>query len=339
MADDWKIYRGDGADHAADLAKIDGVAPPWRDFARRDQQRATTFRPPPNVVEVVNAALYLRRPVLVTGNPGTGKSSLAYSIAHELGLGKVLAWHINSRSTLRDGLYEYDAVARLRDVTVRAEKRKAQAAVAAKKKGTQAKATTIKREDLGRYVTLGPLGTAFTAEAPGRVVLIDEIDKSDIDLANDLLHVLEDGEFEIPELVRVQDDSDKIDVRLHDEAGKTASVERGRVPCRAFPMIVITNNGERDLPPAFLRRCLRLRIENPLEAELADIVENHLGAKDAKAFEDLIGYFVKKRDQEQVMLATDQLLNTIFLLARGGEMSAEDREKLKAILLRELTSV
>ena len=111
---DWRIYRGVTTPH-------DGMdqlppPPPWRDFNKLAATRGTTFQATAHEVELVNAALYLRRPLLVTGPPGTGKSSLAYAVAWELRLGDVLRWSINSRSTLGEGLYQYDALARLRDL-------------------------------------------------------------------------------------------------------------------------------------------------------------------------------------------------------------------------------
>lgn len=318
---DWKVYRGDGKHHARSLDKLP-EAPPWRQFENRDTQRAQTFQPPDDVVEAVNAALYLRRPLLVTGDPGTGKSSLAYSVAHELGLGKVLAWHINSRSTLKEGLYQYDAVARMRDAT-------------ADRESGPAGEKDVSIESLGRYITLGALGTAFASDG-SRVVLIDEIDKSDIDLPNDLLHVLEDGEFEIPELLRIQKQHSDVDVDGQD--GTQVRIRMGRVPCKAFPFIVITNNGERDLPPAFLRRCLRLSIKNPDEGELSEIVAAHLGPADAKRFEELIGDFHTRREQGRSMLSTDQLLNAVYLLGRDANMTQKDRDRVLEMLFKELTT-
>jgi hypothetical protein len=118
--DAWKIYRGADAPH-------DGIErlpppPPWRDFAR-PRSRGNTFLAPARAVDVVNAALYLRRPLLVTGPPGSGKSSLAYAVAWELRLEPVLHWSINSRSTLAEGLYQYDALARLRDANLEQRQR------------------------------------------------------------------------------------------------------------------------------------------------------------------------------------------------------------------------
>src|SRR5262249_15364466 len=141
-------------------------------------------------LEMINAALYLRRPLLVTGSPGAGKSTLAHSVAAELGLGRVLRWPIVSRTRLVDGLYHYDAIARLQDVQVAAHSR-----------AGGVDPTT----DIGSYVRLGPLGTALLPSDTPRVLLIDELDKSDIDLPNDLLNVLEEGEFSIPELERIAD--------------------------------------------------------------------------------------------------------------------------------------
>ncbi|ATZ24506.1 AAA domain (dynein-related subfamily) [Streptomyces lavendulae subsp. lavendulae] len=324
MNDEWLIYRGVGEPH-------DGIAalpdpPPWRDFdggpveppggaaatadgnvARRlgaHRQAAELHRPEPEELEAVNAALYLRRPLLVTGYPGTGKSTLAHAVAHELKLGRVLRWPVVSRTVLQEGLYRYDALARLQDVQI-----------AASGGGGGAGAGGI-----GKYIRLGPLGTALLPTERPRVLLIDELDKSDIDLPNDLLNVLEEGEFTLPELERVADSEPEVRVLTDD--GAKVTVRDGRVRCRAFPFIILTSNGERDFPAALLRRCIQLKLGQPGEKRLATMVRAHLGEEAARLGADLIREFLSRSRSE--LVAADQLLNAIYLTHYAAPPTRED---------------
>ncbi|MEV6401169.1 MoxR family ATPase [Streptomyces sp. NPDC051907] len=321
----WPVYRGEGEPH-------DGVRrlpppPPWRAFdggppldaPTGDEEaaaspyrvhRAETYRPTDKAVQLVNAALYLRRPLLVTGPPGSGKSSLPYAVARELGLGPVLRWNITSRATLADGIYQYDPLSRL---------------YAAGRSAEDGPPEDGAVED---HLRLGPLGTALLPYEQPRVLLIDEIDKSDLDLPNDLLHVLEEGQYEIPELVRAARTRPEADVLIADSDDRVA-VRQGRVRCRAFPFVVLTSNGEREFPPAFLRRCVTLELKQPLPEHLADIVRAHLGELDEEA-DGLVRLFLERGSAGE--LATDQLLNAVYLTRASG-LAAVEREDLAKSLM------
>ncbi|MGC1310285.1 MAG: MoxR family ATPase [Phormidesmis sp.] len=351
---DWKVFQGDNREPHDAIAHLP-PAPPWRPFggeasSSRRQRRGETFQARSDEIKMVNAALYLRRPLLITGKPGTGKSSLAYAVAHELKLGEVLYWPITTRTSLQDGLYTYDAIGRLQAV-----------------KQSENDANYVEDpQTIADYITLGPLGTALLPSPHPRVLVVDEIDKSDIDLPNDLLTIFEEGRFEIPELVRLEPDElenyaeengseteqsqkpepNEVSVRTAytDEKDPITRSERkinirgGRINCSEFPLVILTSNGERDFPPPFLRRCLRLNMQDPKLKDLERIVQAHL--KDCDVTDDeikrLIQTFLARRDTDKEQLATDQLLNALFMIVRQRGGLYEDRDSLLAHLLAPL---
>ncbi|MCC5473967.1 AAA family ATPase [Streptomyces sp. NPDC059680] len=333
-ANDWWIYRGAGGVSATPLADLLPPPPPWRDFdggpvipgpAPRDDaeihRRLGAFdaavRTSSDEADMVNAALFLRRPLIVTGPPGIGKSSLAHRVSRELDLGRVLRWTITSRSTLKEGLYAYDAIGRVQEAAAlgalhgpaATEGRLSDKAPAADGSPRADGADSL--QGLGDFVQLGPLGTALVPRDTPRVLLIDEFDKADTDLANDLLGAFEDGEFHIPELSRVRSRMPEVTVHT-DDPDDTFVVRSGRIRCRAFPFVVITSNGERSLPPAFLRRCLTLEMPPPdadrLMAMLAAQFTSGEGSERATMIRDFLS-----RALAGGTLAADQLLNAEFL--------------------------
>lgn len=306
------------APQAADGPPTEPPAPPEdaQEAARRMGSAPLGLRAEAEEADLVNAAILLRRPLLVSGRPGTGKSTLAYRISRELGLGRVLRWPVTTRTTLRSGLYSYDAVGRVH------------AAAAGRPPGpdgADARAAAAP-EDIGDFLQLGPLGTAMLPHRLPRVLLIDEFDKGDIDLPNDLLDVFEAGEFSIPELVRIRNRRPAVEV-LTDDPDRSAVVAGGRVRCRAFPIVVITSNGEREFPPAFLRRCLELRLPDPDADRLAAIVAAHLGAADDPRTRELIDMFIE-RSRREGGLAADQLLNAVYLATSSAYRPGSEWEEL-----------
>jgi MoxR-like ATPase len=298
----WRPYR------ATRNAALAGLGPP--PLSKTAIVNARSYQSTPDIVRMVNAAIHLRRPLLVTGGPGTGKSTLADAIAYELGLGEPLRWSVTSRSVLRDGLYSYDAIGR---VQYKDEKMKADS-----------------RLDIGDFIELGPLGSAMLPSIRPQVLLIDEIDKADIDLPNDLLNILDEGRFHLPELSRIG--TPKIKVRRFGGAGQV-EIEHGQVACYEYPLVILTSNGERDFPAPFLRRCLQLRMPDPCadRKRLDAIVSAHLGRARTTASAGLIADFMSRASTGE-LLATDQLLNAIQMVMGGYAMDDDDKQQLASHL-------
>lgn len=327
----WWIFKGNREPHndIADPKKFP-AAPIWRHHQHQEvldktsipmepgnAERGKTYLSEPHICDMVNAALLLRRPLLVTGKPGTGKTALAYAVAYELQLGPVLVWPITTRSTLQDGLYRYDAIARLQTTSLN------------KQKGMTSKQET----DIGNFLRLGPLGTALLPTPRPRVLLIDEFDKSDIDLPNDLLHIFEEGEFEIPELVRHPNTKENRPVNVRPaDTNIEVPIVRGQVTCAEFPFVILTSNNERDFPPAFKRRCLPLNMEQPSDEKLAHIIEAHLGLTADDQPANLVNNFLHRSAE----LATDQLLNAIYLTMHNVDL--EHDHLLRDAILKSLSN-
>ncbi|MFJ3960799.1 AAA family ATPase [Streptomyces sp. NPDC090036] len=307
--------------------------PPWHaPTGRADPAQAlspaSTYRADPELVDAVNAALHLRRPLLLTGPAGSGKSSVIEQIATELGLGSVLRWHITSRSTLADALYRYDALGRIHAYNLRAIGRPA----ASQHGRALRRASRPVREDLGDFVQLGPLGTALLPGPLPRALLIDEIDKSDLDLPSDLLDVLERGRYEIPELARHS--RSHVTVRTTDP-GVRHDIKDGLVECSEFPVIILTSNGERDFPAPFLRRCVRFRMPALTAKALTGIVEAHLEKVEEDTTQDLVNAFVDRLNRGE-NLAVDQLLSAVHLLRGARVQDDEQRKRLQELLFQGL---
>ena len=231
------------------------------------------------LMEIVNVSIILGKPLVIKGEPGTGKTLLAHSISRALGK-KLLTWNIKSTTKAKDGLYVYDTVQRLND----------------------ARFKDRDISDIRQYIKLGKLGQAFVSDEQV-VLLIDEIDKADIEFPNDLLNELDEMSFYIHEL---------------DEEVKT----------RYRPIVIITSNSEKELPDAFLRRCTFYYIEFPDEEMMERIVKVHYPDIEDRLMRDAIKkfYWLRQVDGLRKKPSTSELLDWIKALSMGGL----DLEKITA---------
>jgi len=223
----------------------------------------------------VNAAITLERPLLVKGEPGTGKTVLALEVARALGV-PILEWHIKSTTKAQQGLYEYDAVSRLRDSQLGDERVK----------------------DIRNYIRRGKLWDAFEMRDRA-VLLIDEIDKADIEFPNDLLQELDRMEFNVY------------------ETGETVSA-------KTRPIVIITSNNEKELPDAFLRRCFFHFIKFPDDETMRQIVEVHFPGLKSRLVSEALRIFYELRDVPGIKKkpSTSELLDWLKLLL-NEDISAE----------------
>jgi MoxR-like ATPase len=255
------------------------------------RQMLYPYLPDNELIGAVDLTIYLKRPLLIKGEPGCGKTRLARAVAYELHL-PYEPWHIKSTSQAHDGLYTYDTVGRLRDAQLAAARRP--------KDGN-----TSRIDDPANYIQWGPLGRAFRKEER-TVVLIDEIDKADIDFPNDLLLELDERRFVV------------------EETGQLIQAREG-----AEPIIFITSNDEKDLPDAFLRRCLFHYVKFPKEERLKEIVRAHFPDTSQELVAAAVTRFLElredmRRDKGEAgkKVSTSELIDWFHVLHRCPEDEA-----------------
>lgn len=224
-----------------------------------------------DLMNTVNIAVTLQKPLLVKGEPGTGKTMLAQAVAEALGK-RLIIWNVKSTTKAQDGLYVYDVVQRLYDSQF----------------GNHGV------DEIARYIKLGKLGEAFRSEEQV-VLLIDEIDKADLEFPNDLLWELDQMEFYIPETQET-------------------------VRARQRPIVIITSNAEKELPDAFLRRCVFHYIEFPDQAQMEQIIHVHFGDLEERLIRQALAafYWLRQLPDIEKKPSTSELVDWLRALAAGG---------------------